>query len=50
MSYSESAKELVAFAERYQIPVVASLLGQGTIATSHPLFLGMGGMYGSYAG
>ena len=49
VSYSESAKELVAFAERYQIPVVTSLLGQGTIATSHPLFLGMGGMHGSYA-
>ena len=49
VAYSESAKELVAFAERYQIPVVTSLLGQGTIATSHPLFLGMGGMHGSYA-
>lgn len=49
VSYSESAKELVAFAERYQIPVVTSLLGQGTIATSHPFFLGMGGMHGSYA-
>lgn len=49
VSYSESAKELVTFAERYQIPVVTSLLGQGTIATSHPLFLGMGGMHGSYA-
>ena len=29
--------------------VVTSLLGQGTIATSHPLFLGMGGMHGSFA-
>lgn len=49
ISYSESAAELVAFAERYQIPVVTTLLGQGTIATSHPLFLGMGGMHGSFA-
>ena len=49
MSYAGAAKELIALAERYQIPVVTSLLGQGTIATSHPLFLGMGGMHGSFA-
>ena len=49
VSYSGAAKELIALAERYQIPVVTSLLGQGTIATSHPLFLGMGGMHGSFA-
>ena len=49
VSYAEAADELVALAERYQIPVVTSLLGQGTIATSHPLFLGMGGMHGSFA-
>ena len=46
ISYAEAAAELNEFAERYQIPVVTSLLGQGTIATSHPLFLGMGGMRG----
>ena len=49
VSYAGAAKELIALAERYQIPVVTSLLGQGTIATSHPLFLGMGGMHGSFA-
>ena len=49
ISYAEASKELNKFAERYQIPVVTSLLGQGTIATSHPLFLGMGGMHGSFA-
>ncbi|HGL2824614.1 TPA: acetolactate synthase large subunit [Streptococcus pneumoniae] len=49
ISYAEAATELNEFAERYQIPVVTSLLGQGTIATSHPLFLGMGGMHGSFA-
>ena len=49
ISYAEASKELNEFAERYQIPVVTSLLGQGTIATSHPLFLGMGGMHGSFA-
>ncbi|MDH7634379.1 acetolactate synthase large subunit [Streptococcus pneumoniae] len=49
ISYAEAATELNEFAEHYQIPVVTSLLGQGTIATSHPLFLGMGGMHGSFA-
>ena len=49
IGYAEAAAELNEFAERYQIPVVTSLLGQGTIATSHPLFLGMGGMHGSFA-
>ena len=49
ISYAEAAAELNEFAERYQIPVVTSLLGQGTIAMSHPLFLGMGGMHGSFA-
>lgn len=49
ISYAEAAAELNEFAERYQIPVVTSLLGQGTIATTHPLFLGMGGMHGSFA-
>ncbi|WP_288203587.1 acetolactate synthase large subunit [uncultured Streptococcus sp.] len=49
ISYAEASKELNEFAERYQIPVVTSLLGQGTIATSHPFFLGMGGMHGSFA-
>ena len=49
ISYAEAAAELNEFAERYQIPVVTSLLGEGTIATTHPLFLGMGGMHGSFA-
>ncbi|MGQ9050330.1 acetolactate synthase large subunit [Streptococcus oralis] len=49
VSYAEAATELNEFAERYQIPVVTSLLGQGTIATNHPLFLGVGGMHGSFA-
>ncbi|MBP2624072.1 acetolactate synthase large subunit [Streptococcus oricebi] len=49
VNYASASKELLAFAERYQIPVVTTLLGQGTIDTQHPLFLGMGGMHGSYA-
>lgn len=42
-------QEALAFAERYEIPVVSTLLGLGVVPTSHPLFLGMGGMHGSYS-
>ncbi|WP_282801715.1 biosynthetic-type acetolactate synthase large subunit [Secundilactobacillus kimchicus] len=37
------------FIHKWQLPVVATLLGLGTVATTDPLFLGMGGMHGTYA-
>ncbi|MBU7217523.1 biosynthetic-type acetolactate synthase large subunit [Staphylococcus gallinarum] len=37
------------FVTRHQLPVVSTLLGLGAIPYEHPLFLGMGGMHGSYA-
>lgn len=49
VNYAEANKELVAFAERYRIPVVSTLLGLGSIPIDHELSLGMGGMHGSYA-
>ena len=49
VNYSGASKELVAFAERYNIPVVSTLLSIGVIPTDHRLSLGMGGMHGSYA-
>ncbi|HCN75222.1 acetolactate synthase large subunit [Pseudolactococcus plantarum] len=49
VNYADAHDELVAFAERLQIPVVSSLLGLGAMPVEHPLFLGMGGMHGSYA-
>jgi acetolactate synthase-1/2/3 large subunit len=49
VNYAEATDELVAFAEKYQIPVVSSLLGLGAMSVTHPLFLGMGGMHGAYA-
>ena len=49
VAYAGASELLQTFAERYQIPVVTTLLGQGTIATDHPLFLGMGGMHGTFA-
>lgn len=49
INYADAGDEFVAFVEKYQIPVVATLLGLGSIPSNHPLFLGMGGMHGSYA-
>ncbi|MGT2930376.1 acetolactate synthase large subunit [Streptococcus dentasini] len=49
VNYAGASKELVAFAERYNIPVVSTLLSLGTIPIGHRLALGMGGMHGSYA-
>ena len=47
--HSQSGPLMTEFAERHQIPVVTTLHGLGTIPYSNPLFLGMGGMHGSYA-
>ncbi|WP_163654310.1 biosynthetic-type acetolactate synthase large subunit [Listeria sp. PSOL-1] len=49
VNHSNATTELLAFASRYQIPVVNTLLGLGSIPHDHELFLGMGGMHGSYA-
>lgn len=49
VNYADANKELIAFAERYRIPVVSTLLGLGTMPIQHELSLGMGGMHGSYA-
>ncbi|HEL2139203.1 TPA: acetolactate synthase large subunit [Streptococcus suis] len=49
VNYADANKELVAFAERYRIPVVSTLLGLGAMPIEHELSLAMGGMHGSYA-
>lgn len=49
VNYADANQELIAFAERYQIPVVSTLLGLGAMPIEHALSLGMGGMHGSYA-
>ncbi len=49
VNYSNGNLALTQFAEKYQIPVVSSLLGLGAMPVENPLFLGMGGMHGSYA-
>ena len=46
---ADAAEELVAFAERLQLPVVTTLMGRGIIPDSHELTIGMPGMHGHYA-
>ncbi|WP_375178949.1 biosynthetic-type acetolactate synthase large subunit [Enterococcus rotai] len=47
--HADAGKELLAFINKYQVPALSSLLGLGAIPTEHELFLGMGGMHGSFA-
>lgn len=47
--FSQATKELKSFAEKYELPVVNTLLGLGSFPGSNPLSLGMGGMHGTYA-
>jgi acetolactate synthase-1/2/3 large subunit len=44
--HSGAEEEVLAFAERQQIPIASTLLGLGAIPTHHPLSLGMMGMHG----
>jgi acetolactate synthase I/II/III large subunit len=43
---SGAEHQVIAFAERHQIPVASTLLGLGAFPTNHPLSLGMMGMHG----
>lgn len=47
--HADAGKELVEFINKYQIPALSSLLGLGAVPTDNELFLGMGGMHGSFA-
>ncbi|WP_456279423.1 biosynthetic-type acetolactate synthase large subunit [Bacillus sp. AK128] len=49
VQFAGGHEELLQFAERIDIPVVNTLLGLGTFPNTHNLFLGMGGMHGTYA-
>ncbi|MGX7417220.1 biosynthetic-type acetolactate synthase large subunit [Carnobacterium gallinarum] len=48
VNHAGAGSELLEFSERYQIPVVNTLLGLGSFPYEHSLFTGMGGMHGSY--
>lgn len=43
---AEADKELIAFAEKYKIPVVSTLMGIGAFPNDHPLYMGFGGLHG----
>ena len=43
---SEAEAELQAFAEKYNIPVVSTMMGIGVMPTKHPLYFGMVGNNG----
>ncbi len=45
---ADAAKELTQFAELYNIPVVTTLMGVGSIPEDHPLSLKWLGMHGTY--
>ncbi|UCZ53191.1 biosynthetic-type acetolactate synthase large subunit [Bacillus shivajii] len=47
--HGKASEELKQFAEQYKLPVTNTLLGLGGFPASHPLFLGMAGMHGTYA-
>jgi acetolactate synthase I/II/III large subunit len=46
ITLSGAEAELLAFAEKAQVPMALTLLGKGTIPERHPLCLGMMGMHG----
>lgn len=47
--HAGASAELKQYAEQQNIPVVHTLLGLGGFPANHDLFIGMGGMHGSYA-
>lgn len=49
VNFSRANDALLKFVDRHQIPVATTLHGLGALPYEHPLFLGMGGMHGSYA-
>lgn len=49
VAYANASEELLTFIEKYELPTLTTLLGLGTVPYEHELFLGMGGMHGSFA-
>ncbi|MTW84527.1 biosynthetic-type acetolactate synthase large subunit [Virgibacillus dakarensis] len=47
--FGKASHELKMFVEKYQLPITTTLLGLGSFPGTNPLFLGMGGMHGTYA-
>ena len=49
MNLARANAELLAFAEKMNIPVVSTIMGKGAIPTDHELYVGNSGMHGRYA-
>lgn len=47
VTFSDASEELVSFAEKFNIPVVTSMMGLSSIRYDHKLNLGMIGMHGT---
>lgn len=45
--FAEAQDELQQFVEKYNLPIINTLLGLGSIHGEHPQFLGMAGMHGT---
>lgn len=45
---ANAEKELIAFAEKAQIPIASTLLGLSAVPVDHPLYVGYLGMHGNY--
>lgn len=45
--FANAKEQLTQFVEKYNIPVINTLLGLGSIHGDHPLFFGMAGMHGT---
>ncbi len=45
---SNGSKELAALAQKFSIPVTATLMGLGAFPANNPLFIGMLGMHGTF--
>lgn len=49
VNISRANENLLAFAEKGNIPVVTTIMGKGAIPTTHDLYIGNCGMHGKYA-
>lgn len=49
VNLARANKELQAFVEKMDIPVVSTIMGKGAIPTDHELYVGNSGMHGRYA-
>jgi acetolactate synthase I/II/III large subunit len=45
--FAEAQEELTEFVEKYELPIINTLLGLGSIQGNHKLFYGMAGMHGT---